>query len=86
LLLGTSHHRDTGSLPEDVYRRRLPTIPTGGWGTREFLRVRARSVVTAVAILVAFAIGCFLGARLWFMPDHSSSSSAEASPDEPKSR
>jgi hypothetical protein len=53
------------NLSDEVYRRRLPTIRIMNAPASLWSAPGRRGVVTAVAILVAFAIGCFLGGRAW---------------------
>lgn len=52
-------------VSDEVYRRRLPTIRIIDARASLWNAPGRRGILTAVAILVAFAIGCFLGGRAW---------------------
>jgi hypothetical protein len=71
-------------LNDDVYRRRLPTIRIANAPASRWRLTDARGIVTAVAILVAFAIGCFLGGRAWFESGHPPTPASPTSPVVPR--
>jgi hypothetical protein len=71
-------------LNDDVYRRRLPTIRIADAPASLWRLTDARGMVTAVAILVAFAIGCFLGGRAWFESGRPATPTSPTSPVVPR--
>ncbi|MGA2450243.1 MAG: hypothetical protein ABTD50_16330 [Polyangiaceae bacterium] len=61
-------------LTEDLYRRRLPTIRILNAHASRWRTWDSGGIATAIAILVAFAIGSFLGGRACFVSSHPAAS------------
>jgi hypothetical protein len=72
-------------LKDDIYRRRLPTIRISDARRSMWHRPNVRAGAMAIAILVAFAIGCFLGGWAWFRSARPKAAPAPTSTLVPKS-